>query len=628
MSPLKLQALLEEAIVHHRAGRLAEAETCYRQARAAAPKRFDILHLSGTLAYQQGRIAEACDWLGRAVRLDPASAVCRMRLGLALIAAGRLADAERALREAVRRKPDFVEAWDNLAYCLKAQDRLPEALPIHERVVALKPDYATGWHNFGLTLLLLGHADRARACHERALATRPDYVAARLGRAQALQHENRIAEAVAEYDRLLALQPDHHEARSSRLMALHYLEGLSREEIFAAHVAFGRAVGPAPGPHLANTPDPDRRLRVAVWSPDLREHSCAYFIEPMLQHLDRAGCELLLYLDHIREDAVSARLRPLGAVWRNFVGQPNPAVEAAIRADGPDILIDLAGHTGLSARLPLYGRRLAPVQITYLGYPDTTGLPAMDYRFTDAIADPPGDADRFATETLVRFSPTAWSYLPPVAAPDPGPPPSGAGAPFTFGCFNNPAKITAATLRTWAEILAAVPRARLLLKGRGLSGTDGRDRMLRQLAQAGIPAARVELAERSADTSGHLARYREVDVALDTFPYNGTTTTCEALWMGVPVVTRCGDRHAARVGASLLAAAGHPEWTASSADDYRRIAVALAEDPARLTALHAGLRDALRGSVLLDHAGQAARFGAALRDCWRAWCHRTRSAAA
>jgi protein O-GlcNAc transferase len=352
----------------------------------------------------------------------------------------------------------------------------------------------------------------------------------------------------------------------------------------------------------------------------LRAHSCAYFLEPLLQHLDRQQFELYLYHDHFRVDAVSLRLQAQAAVWRNLVGQPGPAVEQIIRADAPDILIDLAGHTGMNNRLALFARRLAPVQVTYLGYPNTTGLPAMDYRFTDAVADPVGEADRFATERLVRFAPTAWTYAAPPDAPAVNVRPSSPDTPVTFGCFNNLAKLTDAMLAAWAKVLHGVPGSRLWLKGSGLGDRATRAGYLERFARLGLPAERITLLDRTAETASHLAMYHEVDVALDTFPYHGTTTTCEALWMGVPVVTLAGDRHMSRVGASLLTAIGHAEWIAASADDYVRIATDLALDRGRLGAIRAGLRQEITRSPLGDHRAQADLFGAALRSCWKKWC--------
>ena len=620
MSPQKVQSLLQAGLAHHRAGRLPEAELHYRQARAAAPKNFDALHLSGLVAYQLGRMNDAADWMGRAHRINPQHAVCAMRYGLALLGLRRLTDAERHLRLAIAAKADLPEAWDNLAYCLKLQDRLPEAVACHEAAVKLKPDYAVGWYNFGLTLNLLGREAEALRCHDRALAADPQYAMARYGRAQALHKAHRMAEAVEAYGEFLQLKPQHLEARSYRLFALQNLEGLAREALFAEHRAFGEAAGAEVPRRWPNTPEPARRLRVAIFSPDLRAHSCAYFLEPLLRHLDRSAFEVVLYHDHFREDAVSARLRGPAGLWRNFIGQSAADVEAAILADAPDILVDLAGHTGMSNRLPLFARRLAPVQITYLGYPDTTGVAAMDYRFSDDAADPVGEADRFCTERLVRFSTCAWTYAAPADAPDVSAGPAAAGGPVAFGCFNNLSKVTDGTLRLWAEVLRAVPDSRLVCKSSGLDGADGRARLQSRLAAAGVPADRVELLGRTDDTRSHLALYGRVDVALDTTPYHGTTTTCEALWMGVPVISRRGDRHASRVGASLLRAVGHPEWSVGSDADYVAAAVRLAADRAALGTLRAGLRARMAASVLCDHAGQAARFGAALRGCWERRC--------
>ena len=620
MSPQQLQQLLQQAVAHHQVGRLEPADALYRRVRAAAPRNFDAVHLAGLVAFQQGRNAEACALLAKARQIDPRSPACAMRLGLALMAAGQPAPAEPHFLAAVQLNPEFVEGWDNLAYCHKVADRFPDAIRCHERSVALNPKSAASWFNFGLTLSLAGRTSDALACHDRAVAADPNYHKAHFGRAQALHQSHRLTEAIAAYDTFLRHAPGHHEAQSYRLFALNYLDGLSPADLFREHVAYGRRLPPAPAPASVSDPDPDRRLRVAVLSPDLRNHSCAFFIEPLLRHLDPARFELYLYHDHFREDEVSRRLRSLAAIWRNFVGQPTPAVEAAIRHDAPDILIDLAGHTGMTNRLPLFAGQPAPVQVSYLGYPNTTGVPAIGWRFTDAIADPPGESDTLATEKLVRFAPTAWCYAPFERAPEVAPLPGISGAAITFGCFNNLGKISNATLQLWAGVLRTVPNSRLLLKGRGLGDVAVRERYLARFAAAGIAPARLAFAERTARAEDHLALYGKVDIALDTFPYHGTTTTCEALWMGVPVVTLLGDRHAARVGASLLRAVGHPEWIATDAAGYTAIAAKLASDPVRLAAIRAGLRAELQASPLLDHAGQAQRFGAALRNCWTSVC--------
>lgn len=622
MTPVQLQSLLQQGIVHHRAGRLTEAQAVYTRIRHIAPRNFDALHLSGVVALQQIRTADAIDLLTRALQLNPRSAPCQMRLGLAYMNDGRAKQAEPHFRAAVQVQPDFVEGWDNLAYCLKAQDRLREALECHRRSTTLNPRSAISWYNYGLTLSVHGDVVEALACHDRSLAADPQYAKAHFGRAQALQQLNRIPDAIAAYDAFLAREPRNFEAHSYRLFALNNLEEFSREKLFAEHAAFGRIFGSAPPRNFPHEPAPDRRLRLAILSPDLRSHSCAYFIEPLLQHLPADRFELYLYHDHFRTDAISRRLKSHATVWRNFVGQPNDQIEPIIRADQPDILIDLAGHTGMISRLPLFARQVAPVQINYLGYPNTTGVPAIRHRFTDAIADPVGEADAYATEQLVRFAPTAWCYRAPDSAPEVAPAPCAAmpDAPVTFGCFNNLGKVSATTLRLWARILAAVAGSRLILKGRGMSDAASCDTWRRQFVATGIDPDRVELLDRTDGTAEHLALYRRVDIALDTFPYHGTTTTCEALWMGCPVVSLRGDRHAARVGASLLTAIGRPQWIAETADDYVRIATELASDRAALQQQRGLMRDMLRASPLCDDAGQSRRFAEALRQCWAMWC--------
>ncbi|MGC4072506.1 MAG: hypothetical protein QM760_08320 [Nibricoccus sp.] len=348
------------------------------------------------------------------------------------------------------------------------------------------------------------------------------------------------------------------------------------------------------------------KRRLAFLSPDLRTHSVAYFLEPLLQHIDRERFDIILYHDHFVTDATSERLRVQAGLWRNFVGKSHAEVAAQIRADAPDILVDLAGHTGMN-RLPVFAQRVAPVQVSYLGYPNTTGVPAMDCRLTDAIADP-DDSDAFSTEKLIRFAPCAWSYQPPVDAPEPASPPCTQGNPFTFGSFNNFSKANDFTLRLWASVLRSVPGARLALKSFGVDP----EHLKHLLAQAGLDASRVVLIPPATTTAEHLACYNQVDVALDTFPYHGTTTTCEALWMGVPVITLRGDRHASRVGCSLLTATGHPEWIARNADEFIQIALGLSQSPQALADHRSRLRTELSTGALMNDRDHARAFSEAL----------------
>ena len=658
MTPNQIKGLLEKAVEHHTKGNLREADSLYSKVSAAMPANFDAPHLSGMIAIQQGRYDDAVALLRRALGLNPESAVCEMRLGVALASLGdymkalchleaamtrapdmaegwcqvgvvqktlgKVAHARASLEKAVGLNPNFVEALDQLGALLSSSAGFEAAVPVLRRVAELQPGSALAAANLGVALAQSGGQDEALAQLDRALQIDPSLSLALTGRALVLQETYRIPEATAAYRAALERNPANLEARSGRLLALHYVDGVSREELLAEHFSYGAA---APKPRAfgpVNIPDPSRRIRVGFLSPDLRTHSVAYFLEPMLAGLDPGQFEIVLYHDHARVDGMSTRLRSRAALWRHIAGVPAQAVEALVRADAPDILVDLAGHTGLN-RLPLFARRVAPVQVSYLGYPDTTGLKEMDYRFVDQVTDPVGESERFHSEELVRFSSTAWSYCPPSAAPEPARADGPAGQ-VTFGCFNNFSKVGDATLRCWAAVLDAVPGSRLLLKAQGLTSPAIAARIRSRLASFGFGEGRVELAGRTSSLAAHLALYGQVDVALDTFPYNGTTTTCEALWMGVPLVTMLGDRHASRVGASLLCAAGHPEWITCDQAEYVQTAAQLAGDVNRRLVLRTGLRDDMRAGPLMDHGGQAARFGAALRDVWSAWCARHKGA--
>lgn len=654
MNPARVQQLLQQGLAHHQAGRLKEAESFYRQARTITMRSFEIMNLSGMLAYQQGRYGDAVNLLRSAVPLAPRKslAACRMQLGVALAATakhneaiiqlraslhldatnaetwsclgfslrvlGQFTEAITCYEKAIDLKPDYFDAIDRLGSVIADTRGLPAGIPYFRRALAINPNYGIAWGNLGLSLSDNDEYAAALEAFDRALKLDPTLAKVRVGRAIALQRTYRIEDAADEFAAAINQLPSLLDAHTGRLLTLNYFSGKPRHEIFKEHLAFDQAVNTTSQDRKPATftkvQSQTRRLRVAFISQDFRKHSVAYFIEPILRHFDRGRFELVLYHDHFQIDTISDRLRGLANLWRNFVGQTHDQVEQMIRADAPDILIDLAGHTGMS-RLPVFGRRVAPVQITYLGYPNTTGLRAMDYRFVDAITDPGPEDDQFHTEKLVRFSPCAWAYEPPASAPEPAMPGPGQ---ITFGSFNNFAKVSTTTLDLWRRVLTAVPNSRLVLKGLLLNNPALSVIVEQKLKTLAIDRSRVELLGRAADLADHLRQYSSIDVALDTFPYNGTTTTCEALWMGTPVVTLYGDRHAARVSASLLTAAGHPELIAHSEDEYVRIAAELASNSAKRTALRHSLREDMRHGPLLDHAGQASHFTAALQNCWEA----------
>ena len=584
------QALEESfrlALAHHHAGELAEAEQIYRHILAADPRHGEALQQLALIARDSGHLDEAEGLLRRAIATAPRNAEFHNTLGTIYRALGKPAEAERCYRLAIKRRPAYAQAMSNLAALLIDGLRHTEASEWAGRAAAIQPDYAPALNNLAIALTRQGRAE----------------------------------EAVEAYRRCVAAAPRRWQLWSNLLVGMHYLPDVPPDELFAMHVHVGRGISEgldAPAPH-ANRRDPERRLRVGYVSADFRMHSVAHFALPILQNHDRAAVEVFGYADVASPDAITERAKSMADAWRPIGGLSDDAVARAVRQDAIDILVDLSGH--MPGRLAIFARKPAPVQVSYLGYPDTTGLPAMDYRLTDSVADPAGAADRLATETLVRIDPCAWCYAPAQPTPDVAIP---RGDSITFGSFNVLAKLSTPTLQTWAAVLREVPGSHLKIKTFGANEPAAREQFARRMRAQGIEPARFALLDHQTDASEHLARYAEIDIALDPFPYNGTTTTCEALWMGVPVVTLAGTTHAGRVGASLLGAVGLRELIAADRDDYVRIAVELASDRHRLAALRRELRGRMQRSPLMDAPGFCRRLEAAYRKMWQAWCEGAR----
>lgn len=563
---------------------------------------------------------EAVAAFDQALRLKPDHAEAHYNLGNALKLQGRPDDAAEAYAQALRVNPKLAEAHSNLGNTLTELGRLDEAIAAHRQAIALKPAAAEVHYNIGNTLKEQGRLDDAAAAYRHAFGLKPDYAEAHGNLGIVLMGQGRLDEAVAAYRRAIEVEPDAADTHSNMLFCLNYDDSQTSDRLFAAHREWDERYGrfAQPGVH-ANDRTPGRRLRVGYVSPDFRTHSVACFLTPLFQGHSRQAVEVFCYADVIRPDAVTAHLRGLADHWLSAVGMPDDALAERIRADGIDILVDLAGHTAHN-RLRVFARKPAPVQVTWLGYSNTTGLRAIDYRVVDDITDPPGAADGFASETLLRLPGGFLCYGGAQDAPEPAPPPCLKSGAVTFGSFNNPAKVSAATFDTWARLLTRIPDARLLLKGKPFADEATRASFLARLRERGIAAERVQLVAWLPGSAAHLSLYDQIDIALDPFPYNGTTTTCEALWMGVPVVTLRGDRHSARVGSSLLSQAGLTDWIADSTGGYVEIASALAANPGTLDTLRRSLRQRVAASSLCDGNGFARRMENAYRTIWQRWC--------
>ena len=476
----------------------------------------------------------------------------------------------------------------------------------------------------------MGQLDAATAEYLAVLGLRPGDARAYLLLGGALVKAGHVVEADLAFARSLALDPHRPHVHSCRIAALNYRADLTAREVADAHRAWGRrfaaplrrADGFPPGTASAAA---DRPLRIGYVSPNFFRHSVAHFLLPVLRAHDRTACEVFCYANSVLVDDTTRALRSAADHWREIVGRSDEEVAQLVRADRIDILVDLAGHTG-DNRLLVFARRPAPVQVSWLGYPQTTGVEAMDYRLSDEITEPSGEADALGTETVVRLPRGFHCFGRPGEggsgdgcegeALEVGPPPALANGFVTFGSFNTVQKMPPALVTLWARVLLAVPGSRLLLKS--LPDAVIADRYHGLFAAQGIDPARVEFLRWTPSRAAHLRLYGRMDIALDTFPYHGTTTTCEALWMGVPVLSLCGDRHVSRVGASLLTRAGLPEWIAVDEADYVARAAAYAACPAGLSLLRAGLRDRMRASALCDARGFADDLEAAYRALWRA----------
>ena len=579
---------LGHALGLQRAGRLDEAEAAYRHVLKAEPENADALNLLGVLSHQTGHGDRAVTLLQKAIALQEGNPAFHNNLGNIL---RDLGDAEAAIgcyRRAIDLKPDYAQGHYNLASALRPLYRLGEVIRHYDMALA----YSSGSPEIHNNL------------------------------ANALVAQGRSEEAIPHYRRALALKPDYAKAGSNLLFALHYGPSTDAEALFDEHENWAeRHVGSfaeAVEPH-GNDASPDRRLRIGYVSRDFRVHSVAFFAEPIIAGHDRSGFEVLCYSDAGRGDDVTARFRALADGWRDVRGLDDDALAKLVREDAVDILVDLGGHTA-DNRLAAFARKPAPVQVTYLGYPDTSGLGAIDYRLTDARADPPGAADDLCSEELVRLPHGFLCYRPPEAAPEVARHRVPSNSAITFASFNDLAKLTVDIIGLWSKILLAVPASRLILKTVALADDESRKRLGQMFADNGVAPDRIDLLGRIPSVAGHLDLYNSVDIALDTFPYNGATTTCEALWMGVPVVTLAGDRHASRVGKSLLANAGITELIAETPEAYVELATGLANDPGRLRALQRELRQRMAGSPLTDERRFVSALEDAYRRMWRRWC--------
>jgi protein O-GlcNAc transferase len=563
-----MESSIKKAKKLQAAGEIAAAEDAYRLLMKVSGDDPRILQPLSQICYQRGNYIDSMVFLRRLCAVDRKNALNHF----------------------------------SLAGVCKEIGRVREAVENYQQAISLKPDFVNAYISLGVLYYELLDYQNSVACYESALLISPNDIKALYNLSLSQVRVGLVREAMSNISKVLESRPDLQNVRSTYLFNLHYLSDMDVERLSAAHVRWAvlhaKRLYPENPPPLYE-PERTRRIRVGYVSPDLRRHSVAYFLSPILENHDRSVVESYCYSDSGKSDDFTTRLRGFSDCWHDTADWNDERLIQQIRTDRIDILVDLAGHSARN-RLLVFARKPAPVQISYLGYPDITGLCSIDFRLTDGWADPVGEQVHTYGERLVRLPDGFLCYDPVDTAPMVSELPALTGDSITFASFNNLPKINAEVIAVWAGILKAIPGARLLLKSKGLGDELGHRMIYDGFAEHGVDAGRIECVGFVSEVKTHLEHYRRVDIALDTFPYNGTTTTCEALWMGVPVITLAGRWHSARVGVSVLSAVNLEDCIAHNHGEYIECAMKMAADLGRLAALRRELRMTMKASRLMN----------------------------
>jgi predicted O-linked N-acetylglucosamine transferase (SPINDLY family) len=600
-------------------GGFSAAIDSFRQAIRCQPDLATAHNNLGSALRILGHNKEAIASSLEAVRLEPNFAEAHNNLGIACQETGQLVQGEMALRRALEIRPDYTDASYNLSTVLWKQGKWAESIHQCQHVLRLKADHVGAYLNLGNIYRGQSQVDDAVAAYRAALSFKPDYVEAHANLGNIFRDRGQADEALKAYRIALGLKPQAADIRSNLIFLLNYHPGFDaraiREECDRWDQQHALPLKPLIQPHT-NQIDPERRLRIGYVSPDFHQHPCSHFTVPLLSSHDHSQFEVFCYAELISPDAISARLRSCADVWRTTVGLSDQELADMVRGDQIDILVDLAMHTA-NNRLLMFARKPAPVQVAWLAYPGTTGLKTMDYRLTDPYLDPPGLFDEFYSEESVRLPETFWCYDPLADGPPVNSLPAEASGVVTFGCFNNFCKVNEGCLALWAEVLRKVRRSRLLLAApRGQS----REHVLARLRSEGIREGCIEFVDRLSRPD-YLRLHHRIDLCLDPVPCNGGTTTCDALWMGIPTIALVGKTVVGRAGWSILNNVGLGEFAAQRADEYLAIATQWANDLPGLGHLRRTLRARLQQSPLMDAQRFARRVEQAYRQMWRRWCH-------
>jgi len=618
LHPHNAQAHSHLGMLLQRQGRTADAIICFQRVLELAPDDVGTLNHLGLALREQGRLPEAVACFQRALQLQPNEDQLLNNLGLSLHEQGQLDAAIICFQSGLKLNPSGAELHYNLGNSFFKDGRHADAVACYQRALQINPNFIEAHNNLGNVLKEQRKPGKAIAYYRRAVELMPDLAELHSNLGAALVDDGQLPESLVRYRRALELKPDHVQAHSNLLFAMHFDPDCDPRTIYEEHCRFQQqhaaALEASIQPH-PNDRSPHRRLRVGYVSPDFRNHSQAYFTVPLFAAHDHERFEIFCYADVPRPDSITARLRSHADIWRSITGFTDQQVAEQVRNDRIDILVDLTMHLANNRALA-FARKPAPVQLCWLAYQGTTGLSAIDYRLTDPHVDPPGLDDRFYSEESIRLPDSFWCYDPLTSDLEVSALPALASGHVTFGSFNNFCKINPEVLKLWARVLKAVPGSQLVLQALSEGACE---RTLHSLSLEGIAAERIEFVP-FLPRAKYLELYHRVDIGLDTFPYTGQTTSLDAYWLGVPVVTITGQTAASRAGASLLLNLGLPELIAQTPDQFVQITAELAGDLPRLAQLRTGLRERLENSPLMDAPRFARNVEAAYRSMWQRWC--------
>ena len=585
------------------------------------PHYVDAYSNIGKVFQEQGNFEEAIMYFRKAIQMDDHHALAYNNLGVVFQMQGKTDEAIAHFQKALQLKPDFSDAYYNLGTVLQKGQNLDEAITCFRKAIRLNPRLLEAYNNLGNSLSKQGKLQEACDIFHHALTINPDSALILNNLGNVLKDQGKPSEGEEYCKRAIEKKPDFFEACSNFLLFMNYIND-DAQTIYSQHVRLGKEFrDTSVSRHAAyrNDPSPTRKLKIGYVSPDFRQHSVAFFFEPVIREHNHNHFDIFCYSDSLIQDEVTARIRQNADHWETIAQMPNDKIFRLLHEGEIDILVDLTGHTGHN-RMSLFAAKPVPVQVSWMGYPGTTGIPAIDYRIVDSCTDHPYTADKFYIEKLIRMPECFLCYLPEKDSPDITDLPAISNGYITFGSFNNFAKISPIIVEQWIQILKAVPNSRLLLKAKSFADEHTRRYAIERLSTGHIDISRIELLPWESSIQAHLSLYKQLDIALDTFPYNGATTTCEALWMGVPVISLAGRTHASRVGLSLLSNIGLPELVATTPQEYIDRAVNLASNMDQLRHFRKNLRNQMAQSSLTDAKKFTAELETVYRSIWKQWC--------